>query len=119
MRDAKIMLAIAVLLVIVVLGWQIGSCEVANFELQDDMKDLASQAGARIGLSHPPSDDDLRETIVRKAKERGIELKPDWVKVRRTGSGDASTVYLEADYDILVKLSGFAFALHFKPSAGI
>lgn len=112
------MTGIVVLLVILIVGWQIGSCEVANYELQDDLRDLASQAGTHIGLSQQTSEDDLRETVIRKAKDHGIELRPDWVKVERSGSGDTLTVFLEADYNRVVRLPGISFTLHFKPSAG-
>jgi hypothetical protein len=118
MPDVKIMMVIVVLLVVLIVGWQISSSEVANYELQDDLRDLASQAGSRIGLLQQASDDDLRETVIRKAKEHGIELRPDWVKVERSGSGDTSTVFLEADYNRVVSLPGISFSLHFKPSAG-
>jgi hypothetical protein len=113
-----ILTGIAVLVVMVVMGWQIGSCELANIELEDDMQDLASQAGSRIGFVEPRSDEDLRRAVMRKAKEHDIELDPDQVRVQRTASGDISTVHLAADYVVLVKLPGWAFSLHFTPSTG-
>lgn len=118
MSKVKIMIGIAILVVIVVVGWQIGSCELANFQLQDDMQDLASQAGARVGFIEPRSDEDLRRAVMRKAREHDIELDPGQVRVQRTGPVDASTVYLAADYTALVKLPGASFSLHFTPSTG-
>jgi hypothetical protein len=47
-------------------GWQIGASELA-YELQDELKDLASLGGARIGLAAPSSDDDLRQAVISKA----------------------------------------------------
>lgn len=41
-RKVTISLGIAVFVVIVIVGWQIGSCELANMELQDDI------AGSRV-----------------------------------------------------------------------
>jgi len=114
----KIFIGISVLVFVVIVGWQIVSCELANVELQDDMQDLASQAGARIGFVEPRSDEDLRRAVMRKAKEHDIVLDPDQVRVQRTGSGDTSSVYLAADYTALVKLPGGSFTLHFTPSTG-
>jgi len=45
-------------------GWQIGASELANYELKDDLKDLASQNSACIGLAAPRSDDDRREAVI-------------------------------------------------------
>jgi len=118
MRKVKIFIGIAVFVGMVVVGWQIGSCELANIELQDDMQDLAAQAGTRIGFVEPRSDEDLRRAVMRKAKEHDIVLDPDQVRVQRTGSGDTSSVYLAADYTALVKLPGGSFTLHFTPSTG-
>ena len=114
----KIFIGISVFVFVVIVGWQIVSCELANVELQDDMQDLASQAGARIGFVEPRSDEDLRRAVMRKAKEHDIVLDPDQVRVQRTASVDMSTVYLAADYTVLVRLPGGSFTLHFTPSTG-
>ena len=111
MGKIKVIIGIAVLVVMVALGWQIGSCELANLELQDDMRDLASQAGARIGFVEPRSDEDLRRAVMRKAKEHDIELDPDQVRVQRMGPVDASTVYLAAGLHSLGEAArGFVYS---------
>jgi len=117
MRKIAIMLGMAVLGLAVVAGWQVGSCELASIELQDDMQDLASQAGTHIGLAKLSSDDDLRSAVVGKAREHGINLQPAQIRVQRAGSGDAATVYLRADYTVPVNLPGWTFALHFTSSS--
>ena len=117
MRQIKIIAITGVLAFAVMVGWKIGSCEVANFQLQEEMHDLASQAGTHIGYIPPRSDDEFRDAVVRKAKEHGIELEPDQVTVQRTGSGTDSTMYLAADYRASVNLSWFSFTLHFTPSS--
>ena len=60
MRKITILVGIVFLIVMIVMGWQIGSSELANVQLQDDMQDIASQAGTRIGFVEPRSDEDLR-----------------------------------------------------------
>jgi hypothetical protein len=121
MGKIKIILALAVLAVAVAAGWQIVSCELANQELQSDLKDLSAQISARIGLDAQRSDAEFREAVVRRAREHDIELQPDQVTVKRSGTGvgtgGAPTVYLEVDYHGRVNLLGYSFTLHFTPSS--
>lgn len=60
MRKVTIIVGLAALVAAVVASWQIGSSELANIELQDDMRDIAAQTGSRIGLAQISSDEDLR-----------------------------------------------------------
>ena len=43
MRNLTITLGVAALLLVLVTGWQVGACELANVEFQDDMQDIASE----------------------------------------------------------------------------
>jgi hypothetical protein len=99
-------------------GWQIGACELANFELRDDMKDLASQLGARIGFSLANSDDDFRTAVISKATRYNIDLSAEQVTVQRSGDGAKGTIYLRADYTVPIHLPGFNFKMHFTPESG-
>ena len=97
------------------LGWRVGSDEVANFQLQDDLQDLVSPNYIRY--APPRSDDDLRAAVIRKARELGVQLTPDQVTVQRRASGVTPAVYLAVDYRVPVNLPGFSFAMHFTPSS--
>jgi putative aminopeptidase FrvX len=98
-------------------GWRIGACELANMQLQEDMQDLAAQAGVRIGHYTAPSDDDFRAAVIRKAQEYDIQLSPDQVTVQRQGSDASSPMYLAADYTVPVNLASYSVTLHFTPSS--
>jgi hypothetical protein len=117
MRNLKIILGVAVLVLAASTGWQIGAAVVANMNLQEDLRDLGSQAGAHVGSVVPNTDADATPALIRKAKEHGIELEPAQVTVRRIGSGETSTLYLAADYTVPVNLALFSFNLHFTPSS--
>jgi len=117
MRKVKLILGLAVLAFAGVAGWQIASCELANSELREDMRDLAAQVGTRIGLTPQSTDEDFRRAVVRKAQEHEIQLEPEQVTVERTGTDDAPIIYLAADYKVRVKLPGFSFTFHFTPSS--
>jgi hypothetical protein len=116
-RKAKIILALAVLGLVLIAGWQIVSCELANLELQSDLQDIAAEIAARIGLSEQTSDENLRNAVIRKAEHYDIRLRPEQVTVQRTGTGDQSKVYLAVDYHARVNLLVYSFTLHFTPSS--
>ncbi len=105
------------MLLAISLAWSVSAAEVANVNLQEDIRDLAAQGGAQIGLRAPSSDEDIRNTVVRKAQEHGIALNPQEVTVRRTGSGDTSRLYIAAYYTVSVNFWLFSLNLHFSPSS--
>jgi hypothetical protein len=117
MGKAKLILGLAILGLAVVAAWQIASSEIANMELQADMRDIAAQGGSRIGLEAPNSDEDLRNAVIHKAEEQGIQLEASQVTVQRTGSGKTLAISLAADYKARVNLVLYSFSLHFTPSS--
>jgi hypothetical protein len=117
MQRLQIILVIAVVILVGSPVWQIGAWEVANMNLQEEMRDMASQAGARVGAVAPSSDEDLSRSIILKAKDHDIELQPAQITVRRTISGETSTLYLAADYTVPVNLLFVSFSLHFTPNS--
>ena len=119
MKKIKIVLGLAAFYLAFSAGWQIGACELANFELKDDMQDMAAQLGLRMGVSDVAGDDDLRETIVRKAEKYGISLVPGQVTVLRDGYGKNAHLYFAADYSVPIYLPKYSFEMHFTPSGGM
>ena len=117
MRKVKIFLGLAVLGLVLIAGWQIASCEVANLEFQSDLRDVAAEIAARIGLSSPTTDEDLRNLVIHKAERYEIPLQPDQITVQRIGTGDESKIYLAADYKVRVNLLVYSLTLHFTPSS--
>lgn len=113
----KLIFGLAVLALAIFSGWQIGACELANFELHDDLRDLAAQGGAQIGLSAPNSEDELRSAVIREAKGHGIHLEPDQVTVRRAATAFVPTYYLAAEYEVRVMLPGCSFIRHYHPTS--
>jgi hypothetical protein len=114
---AKLVLGLAALAVVAIAGWQIGSCEIANLELQTDLRDISIQLASRIGMEAPNSDQDLRNAVIHKAEEHGIHLEPRQVTVQHVGGGKTEIIYVAADYNVFVKLPGYSFSLHFTPSS--
>jgi hypothetical protein len=108
----------AVLALLASTGWQIGACELARYELQDEGKDLASPNSSRIGLAPPSSDDDRHEAATGKARGHDGALDPSQVTVPRLGISGSQAVYVAVDYRARIALPGFVFTLHFNPASG-
>jgi hypothetical protein len=117
MGKVKLILGLTVLALAIIAGWQVASFELANLELHEDLRDLAAQTGAYIGLNSFNTDEDFRNAVIRAAKKYDIKLEPAQVTVQRTGTPPAQTIYLAADYKARVTLPGCSFTLHFHPSS--
>jgi len=114
----KVVLAVVVILVASLLGWQIGMAVIANSGLRSDMQGMAAQLSARAGLKPPSSDEDFRRDILLSARQHGIDLTADQITVRRTGQIlEEQEIYLAADYSSPLHLLGLTFTLHFTPEA--
>ena len=118
MGKLKIVAGLAFLVLMFNVGWQVGKCELTSVELHDDMKDMATQLGARIGLINSKSDDDFRNDILRKAKGYDIPLTAEQITVQRNGQGMFATMYFAADYTVPIHVPGYSFQLHFNPESG-
>jgi hypothetical protein len=118
MGKVKLILGLAILALAVVAGWQIASSEVTNLELREDLRDIAAQGGPRIGFGEFSTDEDLRNAAIRAAKRYEIQLEPEQVTVRRTGTVRAPIIYLTADYKARVTLlPRWSFTIHFHPTS--
>jgi len=109
----------ALILIVLVSGitvWQISACYLSNFELQGDMQDLAVQSPARTGLTSFDTEEELRNQVIARAKEHGIQLAPGQVTVSRMLTPGMLDISIAADYYARVKLLGLSFPIHFTPS---
>ena len=117
MKKIKIIVGLAALYFLVSAGWQVGACELANLELKDDLQDIATQLGVRIGATDIASDTELRDMVLRKADKYNIPVAPDHVVVMRDGNGKDANVYLEADYAVPIYLPHLTFYMYFNPAS--
>ncbi len=95
-------------------GFQIVPPELTNYSFQDDLRNVAMVGGANPRTT----DQELVDTIIKKAQEHQITLVPENVTVQRIGTPGVNAVYVAADYNVPVSLPGFNFKLHFTPSSG-
>ena len=98
-------------------GWQLASCELNNYELRDDLKDVAAMGGSRIGVLAQSSDDDLRSAVIRRAAQHDLHLVPEQILVERSGTGANSEVFLAAKYRARVVIPGFSLIFHLRATS--
>ena len=94
-------------------AWEVACCEFANYELNDDLHDVAAMGGSRMGLFPEFSDDDLRNTVMQKAAGHDIRLRQDQIFVGSLGTKENPQVFLAARYQSRVRLPGFSIVFHF------
>jgi len=83
-------LGLVVFAVVMSTGWQLAACELTNYELRDDLKDVAAMGGSRIGLLAQSSDNDLRDAVIRRAAQHDVHLAADQILVERSGTAGES-----------------------------
>ena len=84
----------------------------SNYQFEDFMKNEAMQStyGTR-------SEEDIRESVIKHAREYDIQLSSKQVRVSRTGTSGTGTLTIEAEYSIPVSLPGYSTTLVFHPSS--
>jgi len=95
-------------------GFQIIPPELGNYSFQDDLRNVAMVGGSNPRMT----DQELMDSVLKKAQEHQIELTPDRVTVQRIATPGMNSVYVAADYNVPVKFPGYSFNLHFTPSSG-
>ena len=106
---AKALLWLAVLAIVVYLGFKIIPHFLNNVELQDFMI-----TESRFATYQRKSDEQIRETIFKKASDLDIDwIKREDIKVE-TAQG---RVKISIDYTVPVELPGYTLNLNFKPVA--
>src|SRR5689334_21036412 len=99
------------------MAWQIATCELANYQLKDDLKDVAAMGGSRIGLLAQSSDDDLRDAVIRRAAKHDIHLGRSQIQVQRSGTDENPTVFLIVKYRARIVFPGASLIFHFKTTS--
>jgi hypothetical protein len=99
----------------VVVGlFQVAPPMLANYSFSDDLKTLANMDSANL----QKTDDDVRNDVVRKAKEHDLPIEAKQVTVQRLNSPGISAVYVSVDYSVTINIPGYPFDMHFNPNSG-
>ena len=104
---------LAILFVVVAL-FEVAPPLMANYSFQDDLRTVALMDSGNL----QKTEDDVRNDVIRKAKEHELPVSPKQVTVQRINTPGMSAVYVAADYSVTVNLPGYSFDMHFNPNSG-
>ena len=114
MGTVKAIIGLLVFVAMIYCGFQIIPPELSNYTFQDDLKNIAL-----MGAANPhQTDQDIVDSIEKKAAEHQIALAPEQITVKHIGTPGAPAIYVGAEYSVPVTLPGYSFTLHFTPSSG-
>lgn len=105
-------LGVGVFVLIIILAIKLVPPFVDNFEFEDALKNDALQS-----TYSTKSEDDIREMVIKHARDYDIELTPKQVHVARNGGFGNGTLLIEVNYSVPVNFPGYAATLEFNPSS--
>jgi hypothetical protein len=114
MGTAKATIGFLVIIACVYAAFQIVPPELRDYSFQDDLRAVALTGGANPHTT----DQELADSVIKRAHDHQITLAPENVTVQRIGTPGSLAVYVAADYSVPVSLPGYSFTLHFNPSSG-
>lgn len=108
MKTVRAILGLLIVAGVLYSAWLMVPAYFHNYELQD-----AIAEEARLSSYTTKSDEDVRESIYRKAKDMEMPITREQINVRR----DGSTLNIWVDYTVHVDLPGYPLDLQFHPSS--
>lgn len=114
MGTVKALGGLLLVIAVIYCCFQIIPPEMTNYSFQDDLRNIAMVGGA----NPHETDQEILDSIIKKAQEHQITLAPEQVTIQRIGTPGAPAVYVAADYNVPVSLPGYNFVIHFTPSSG-
>ena len=112
MGSLKLAFGVAVFAALVFVGIKIIPPFFSNYELEDSIKTEALQA-----TYSTRTEDDIRASIIKQARNYDIMLTPKQVQVTRAGGFGNGVLNIEADYSVPIDLPGYSTTLEFHPSS--
>ena len=111
MGTIKLILGICVIGAGIYLGSELIPLYYENYQFQDMVK---TEATLETYTSKP--ENDIRDSLFKKAQNLDIPLKKDQIKVQRHGTQGTGSLTISADYIVHVDLPGYPVDLHFDAS---
>ena len=108
----KAIAGVAVMVLVAIFCFKFIPPYFSNYQFEDFIKNEAIQStyGTR-------SEEEIRESVVKHAREYDIPLTGKQVHVSRTGNSGTGTLTIEAEYSIPVSMPGYSTTLEFHPSS--
>jgi hypothetical protein len=83
----------------------------ANYQFEDAIKSEAT-----LSTYTTKSEDEIRQSVFKKAQELEIPITQEKIKVHRAGTQGSGSLLIEAHYTVHVELPGFPLDLNFDPA---
>ena len=112
MGTVKAIFGVLVMVVVAVIGIKIIPVYFSNYEFEDFIKNEALQS-----TYSTRTEDDIRDSIVKHARDYDIQLTSRQVRVSRSGTSGNGSLSIEAEYSVPVSLPGYSTTLQFHPSS--
>lgn len=114
MGTIKLLFGFFAIVAVVFALFQVAPPIMGNYSFQDDLRTIALMDGA----NQQKSEEDVRNDVLRKAKEHELPIEPKQVTVQRLNTPGIATVYIAADYAVTINLPGYSFDMRFTPNSG-
>ena len=95
MATLKLVFGVAIFVALVLVGIKIIPPFFSNYELEDSIKTEALQS-----TYSTRTEDDIRDAIIKQARNYDIALTPKQVHVSRVGMNGNGTLNIEAEYSV-------------------
>jgi len=114
MGTLKLLIGFLAIAAVVLALFQVAPPIMANYGFQDDLKTIALMDGTNA----QKTDEDVRNDVLRKAREHELPIDGKQVTVQRISTPGIAAVYLAADYAVTINLPGYSFDMRFTPNSG-
>ena len=111
MSTLKLVFALGILLALGMVGLKVIPPYFSNYQFEDAIKTEALQS-----TYTPRTEEDIRDAVIKQARNYDIALTPKQVHVSRVGSFGNGSLNIEADYSVPIDLPGYSTTLEFHPS---
>jgi len=107
MKSIKALFGVFVVATMFYLAWKVLPPYFSNYQFEDELENQA-----RYFSYNMKSEQEMRETIAKKAHDYDIPLTPEQIKVQHLGN-DLS---ISVDYTVHIDIPVYPFDLHFTPA---
>ena len=112
MGTFKLILGFGVIVLVAFLGIKVIPVYFSNYEFEDFIKEEALHS-----TYSTRTEDDIRDAVIKHARDYDIDLNAKQVHVSRTGSNGNGSLTIEADYSVPIDLPGYSTTVEFHPSS--
>jgi len=111
MANLKLALGVGIFLALALVSIKIVPPFFSNYELEDAIKTEALQS-----TYSSRTEEDVRNAVIKHAREYDIALTAKQVHVSRVGGFGTGTLAIDAEYTVPIDLPGYSTTIDFHPS---